>query len=57
MSTIIAKLNDNYTVGNQPNQANIESFAQQGFKSVVDLRADSEDPQCGQLAQGISFFE
>lgn len=53
MSTIIAKLNDNYTVANTPNQANVESLAQQGFKSIVDLRADTEDENCGRIAAGM----
>lgn len=46
MSEQKTKINERFTVGkNQPTEDNLQQLAQEGFKSVVNLRTDNEEEQ------------
>lgn len=38
-------INDQISVGGQPTEDDVQTLAQQGFKSVVNFRTDNEDDQ------------
>lgn len=38
-------LNDDITLGAQPSEAELQAMAQDGFKTVINLRTDGEDMQ------------
>lgn len=39
------KINDQLTVGPQPDEQDIHQFSRQGFKSIVNFRTDNEEEQ------------